>query len=233
MAAKLSLKTGLLFSLCMIVRGLIVVFAFLLSQDIVDDCLTKLRIMGMTAILPALGWTFLLLMNVRSSFFGGQVWWFWLRIVHIFLYLLFAYLAIHGVGLAWVALAADWLVGLLSFGVRYGLVGWFIRILNGPLGYIIKPAIILTIIYLLHAYEVPPKYIALAIFIALVLYQLSKMIDFKKVIKHVVDNIELIGVILLLLVIGVILYKIGIPINLIVIILLGLFIFYFFRKLFS
>ena len=79
----------------------------------------------------------------------------------------------------------------------------------------------------------PPKYIAIAIFIAFVLYKLSKMIDYKKVIKHVVDNIELIGVILLLLVIGIILYKIGIPINIIVIILLGLFIFYFFRKLFS
>ena len=68
--------------------------------------------MGMFAILPALGWTFLLIMNSRSSFFGGEVWWFWLRIVHILLYLTFAYLAVHGVGLAWIALALDALIGL-------------------------------------------------------------------------------------------------------------------------
>lgn len=237
MAAKLSIKTGVLFTMCMIVRGLIAFIAFLLSQDIVDDCLTKLRIMGMFAILPALGWTFLLLMNSRSSFFGGQVWWFWLRIVHILLYLTFAYLAVHGIGLAWIALAVDALVGLISFGVRYGLISWFKKVLDGPFGYIIKLAVLAGIIYGLWKSEIPPKQIFLGLVALVIIYyvmkEILKRVPMKKILQTIARNIELIGVILLLLIVGIILYKIGVPINIIVIILLGLFVFYFFRKLFS
>ena len=178
--------------MCMIVRGLIAFIAFLLSQDIVDDCLTKLRIMGMFAILPALGWTFLLLMNSRSSFFGGEVWWFWLRIVHILLYLTFSYLAVHGIGLAWVALALDALVGLFGFAVRYGLVRWFKKILDGPIGYIIKLAVLAGIVYGLWKSEIPPKQIFLGLVALVIIYyvmkEILKRVPMKKILQTIARN---------------------------------------------
>ena len=77
-----------------------------------------LKYMGYMAILPAIGFIYIYLTDLRKTgpeVFGDKIWWNDLRPVHGLLYLLFAYNAIQGNKTSWIYLFIDVLVGLISF----------------------------------------------------------------------------------------------------------------------
>lgn len=77
-----------------------------------------LQILGYIAILPALGFFYLFLTDRRKTgmeVFGDKIWWNLLRPIHGVLYALFAYFAIIKNKHAWIFLAVDVSIGLVSF----------------------------------------------------------------------------------------------------------------------
>jgi len=75
-----------------------------------------LRIMGIVAIFPAIGFMYLFLSGARKTgAFGQNIWWNPFRPIHAILYGLFAYFAIHGNRNAWIFLFVDAMVGLGGF----------------------------------------------------------------------------------------------------------------------
>jgi hypothetical protein len=79
---------------------------------------TYLKYMGYLSILPAIGFFYLFFTGSRKTgpeVFGDNIWWNNLRPIHGFLYLLFAYNAIHGNNFAWIYLLVDVIIGLISF----------------------------------------------------------------------------------------------------------------------
>jgi hypothetical protein len=77
-----------------------------------------LTLMGYLAVLPVLGWLFIILTGARKTgpeVFGERIWWGDLRKIHAALYALFAWYAIHGDAGAWRFLAIDVLFGLAAF----------------------------------------------------------------------------------------------------------------------
>lgn len=96
---------------CIVVRILLAYTA-----KIID--MSYLPYMGYTAILPAIGFMYIYLTNSRQTgpeVFGDKIWWNSLRPVHSVLYGLFAYYAINQNPNAWIILAIDVVMGLLSF----------------------------------------------------------------------------------------------------------------------
>jgi len=99
----------ILFSVCIAVRIIIAYVAYLATPP-------YLRYMGYIAILPILDHLYLFFKDTRKKgFFGGEVWWNYVRPIHVVLYTLFAYNAIQGNHQAWIYLLLDVLVGLLAF----------------------------------------------------------------------------------------------------------------------
>lgn len=85
-----------------------------------------LQAMGLLALLPVIGWLWLIFVGRRDTgpeVFGGRIWWQRLRIVHVGFYLAFAMLALMKSPHAWKALAADVLFGLVSF-LAHHFAGW-------------------------------------------------------------------------------------------------------------
>ena len=79
---------------------------------------TYLMYMGYLALLPAIGFFYLYLTGSRKTgeeVFGDKIWWNPLRPIHSLLYFLFAYNAIIGNRKAWIYLAIDVIIGLVSF----------------------------------------------------------------------------------------------------------------------
>lgn len=75
-----------------------------------------LGIMGLFAILPAIGFTYLFLSGARKKgAFDQKIWWNPFRPIHAILYGLFAYFAIQGNPSAWIFLFTDAMVGLGGF----------------------------------------------------------------------------------------------------------------------
>jgi hypothetical protein len=77
-----------------------------------------LRLLGLFALAVALGFFVIYFKGWRKTgpeVFGQQIWWNDLRPIHGTLYLIFAILALRGYEKAWTFLAADWLLGLISF----------------------------------------------------------------------------------------------------------------------
>jgi hypothetical protein len=74
--------------------------------------------MGYLALLPAIGFTYIFMNDLRKTgpeVFGDRIWWNLLRPIHAILYFLFAYNAINANRKAWVYLFMDVLIGLNSF----------------------------------------------------------------------------------------------------------------------
>ena len=79
---------------------------------------TVLMYMGYISIIIGIGFLFIYFTGSRKTggeTFGDKIWWNDLRPIHGLLYLLFAYNAIIGNREAWMFLAVDVLIGLISF----------------------------------------------------------------------------------------------------------------------
>lgn len=77
-----------------------------------------LKIMGLIALFPAIGFMYFFLSGTRKTgpeVFGDKIWWNKLRPIHSLLYALFAYNAISGHRMSWKYLALDVSIGLIAF----------------------------------------------------------------------------------------------------------------------
>jgi hypothetical protein len=115
-------KRFLLFLIgCIGLRSLIAYIAKTASK-------TVLMYMGYISIIIGLGFLTIYFTGSRKTgaeTFGDKIWWNDLRPVHGALYLLFAYNAIIGNRDAWIFLAVDVIIGLVSFLWFHGSNGDF------------------------------------------------------------------------------------------------------------
>lgn len=77
-----------------------------------------LSILGYIALLPVLGWFYIIFIgerNIGPEVGGGQIWWKHLRPIHMTLWAIFGYLAISGNKNAWIVLLGDTIFGLIAF----------------------------------------------------------------------------------------------------------------------
>jgi len=83
-----------------------------------------LPLMGYTALMPAIGFTYIYLTGSRKTgteVFGDKIWWNDLRPIHALLYFIFAFKAVNRDPFAWVYLAVDVIIGFIAF-IRYHYV---------------------------------------------------------------------------------------------------------------
>jgi hypothetical protein len=111
-------KRNILFLVgCIGARSLITYVA----KRVCDDPVLRekyLPMLGMVALIPAIGFTYIFLTDSRQTgpeVFGGKIWWNNFRPIHAALYAIFALFAIKKHPYAWVALAADVGLGLSAF----------------------------------------------------------------------------------------------------------------------
>ena len=104
----------LFITLCITVRGLIVVLAKNGSH-------TALNMLAIFAVVVSLGFMYQYLYNPKKKgAFGGEPWWNNLRPIHSLLYMLFAILVFsHKGDIAWVVLLIDVLLGISAFTLHY------------------------------------------------------------------------------------------------------------------
>jgi hypothetical protein len=110
---ELTTKTRMLLfiGICIIIRLFFVYLAYTISDQ-------WLKYSGYLALIPAFGFMFIYLTDLRYSgieVFGDNIWWNYLRPFHSIMYGLFGYNAIIGNRNAWKYLLADALVGLGGF----------------------------------------------------------------------------------------------------------------------
>jgi membrane protein insertase Oxa1/YidC/SpoIIIJ len=77
-----------------------------------------LPILGYLALIPALGFIYIYLNNLRQTgqeVFGDKIWWNDIRPIHSFLYFLFFFMAINRNKNSWIVLLIDVLFGLTMF----------------------------------------------------------------------------------------------------------------------
>jgi hypothetical protein len=85
-----------------------------------------LRIMGIIAIFPVLGWFYFIFIGKRDrglEVFNELIWWKDLRPLHMFLWGFFAYLAISKNHKAWIVLLIDTFIGLSAFLIHHQMNG--------------------------------------------------------------------------------------------------------------
>lgn len=85
-----------------------------------------LRIMGAMAMVPVIGWLWLVFVGRRDTgmeVLGDRIWWVGLRPIHLLLWGFFAYLAFTGVPWAWIVLAVDTAFGLGAFLANHACEG--------------------------------------------------------------------------------------------------------------
>ena len=96
---------------CVGVRSLFVIVAKTVNVN-------YLPLLGYLALLPCIGFIYIYLTGARKTgaeVFGEKIWWNNLRPLHSALYFTFAYNAINGNKMAWLYLAIDVSIGLISF----------------------------------------------------------------------------------------------------------------------
>ncbi len=94
--------------------------------------LEALSYLGYLALLPVIGWLYILFIKPRDTgfeVFGEKIWWNSIRPIHIALYTTFAYLAINRNKNAWIVLLADVGFGLSVFLYHHYTSGNFNRLL--------------------------------------------------------------------------------------------------------
>ncbi len=90
-----------------------------------------LPIMGLLALIPALGFMYIYMNDLRKTgteVFGDEIWWNNLRPVHGLLYGLFAITALNKQSYAWIFLLIDVLIGLSSWLYYHYLHGNFYKL---------------------------------------------------------------------------------------------------------
>ena len=110
---------------CIGVRVALVIIAYYLSSK-------YLRIMGLIALIPAIGFLYIYLTGSRETGHevgGGKIWWNCLRPVHSLLYFLFAYNAILQNPMSWKFLALDVTIGFIAFIGHHYTEGNFQKII--------------------------------------------------------------------------------------------------------
>jgi hypothetical protein len=91
-----------------------------------------LPLLGYGALIPVIGWTYILFFGSRDTgpeTFGQPIWWKNIRSVHLFLWLLFACMAISRNPYSWIVLFIDTLFGLLAFLWHHWAAGSFSKLL--------------------------------------------------------------------------------------------------------
>jgi len=99
---------------------------FTITSAIVPDWI--LRIMGVIALIPVMGWFYIIFIGKRDrglEVFNELIWWKNLRPLHMFLWGFFAYLAIHKNHKAWFVLLVDTFIGLTAFIIHHQMEGNF------------------------------------------------------------------------------------------------------------
>jgi hypothetical protein len=102
---------------CITVRTLFVYLAYGASSK-------WLKIYGYLALLPAIGFLYIFMSGSRKTggeTFGAPIWWNYIRPVHSLLYFAFAWNAICENKNSWMYLAADVVLGLVSFILHHVL----------------------------------------------------------------------------------------------------------------
>jgi hypothetical protein len=87
-----------------------------------------LPIMGVIALLPAIGFSYLFITGGRKTgreVFGEKIWWNVLRPVHALLYFAFAFAAISKKNWSWLILLLDVIIGLMAFVLYHYFRGDF------------------------------------------------------------------------------------------------------------
>ena len=85
-----------------------------------------LRILGVVALFPVLGWFYFIFIGARDrgfEIFNQLIWWKDLRPLHMFLWGFFAYLALTGNHKAWIILLIDSMIGLSAFLIHHHMEG--------------------------------------------------------------------------------------------------------------
>ena len=85
-----------------------------------------LRIMGVIALFPVLGWFYFIFIGTRDrgiELFNQLIWWKDLRPLHMFLWGFFAALALTGNHKAWIILLIDTFIGLSAFLIHHQMQG--------------------------------------------------------------------------------------------------------------
>lgn len=111
---------------CIGLRSLFVYIAKTIKND-------YLPYLGYLALLPVIGWTYILLTGSRptgAETFGEKIWWNNLRYIHAGLYLLFAILAINRNEKSWIVLLVDVLLGLTAFLWHHYNAGSFTQLIK-------------------------------------------------------------------------------------------------------
>ena len=92
---------------------------------------TTLPLMGIVALLPAVGFLYFFLTGTRTTgpeVLGDRIWWNALRPLHAALWGIFAVLALYGYKNAWILLFVDVLVGISAFTLHHS--GYFPKFLQ-------------------------------------------------------------------------------------------------------
>ena len=103
-----------LFSFLFLCVGLRLFIVYLAKTDNKEH----LRYMAVIALLPAIGFITIYLLDLRNTgpeVMGNKIWWNDLRPLHGCLYLLFAIYAFKGSNISWKILLFDVIIGLFSF----------------------------------------------------------------------------------------------------------------------
>ena len=104
-------KRFILFSICILVRTLLVLLAYYLDTKYV-------YYMSYPTFLIGIGFLFIYFSKIRNTgaeVFGEKIWWNNLRPIHAFNYLIFAYLAFKQSKNSYVPLTIDVIFGTLAF----------------------------------------------------------------------------------------------------------------------
>jgi hypothetical protein len=107
---------------CILVRSFFVYLAYTGYKS------NFLPLLGILALIPVIGWLNILFFNPRETgaeVFGEKIWWKDLRIVHMFLYILFSILALNNYKNSWIVLLIDVSIGLSAFLLHHYNAGDF------------------------------------------------------------------------------------------------------------
>lgn len=96
---------------CIVIRLLFTILAKNINIE-------KLPYLGYIAILPVIGWFYIIFIGKRDiggEVFGEEIWWKNLRIIHTLLWSTFVYMALNKNKESWKVLFVDTVFGLLAF----------------------------------------------------------------------------------------------------------------------